>query len=81
MVIQIQNVSFDQIGGGGILRVPWEGKTGFRNVRIVEIQSSISGYGSMHILIEITDQQYCFACSNCIGRRKWTISGIIPGCK
>lgn len=31
--MQIQSVNFDQYGG--ILRVPWEGKTGFRNVRIV----------------------------------------------
>ena len=33
LAMQIQNVAFDQYGG--ILKVPWEGKTGFRNVRIV----------------------------------------------
>lgn len=33
LAMKIQNVGFDQYGG--VLRVPWEGKTGFRNVRIV----------------------------------------------
>lgn len=33
MLMKIENLSFDDYGA--ILRVPWEGKTGFRNVRIV----------------------------------------------
>ena len=33
MLMKIENLSFDDYGA--ILHVPWEGKTGFRNVRIV----------------------------------------------